>query len=414
MTETVKAPWIRPGVVVHDPFAPVDELLGNFARLLQKRGFRVAGFAKSASLTADGNQFIDLSTDAILTIDDSPTSAELAETILRKAVHENIDLLVISNFSTLEQAVTVLMETVADGIQRGLPIITSIADHELFKWRSFAGRSGAMVGPTLDALWQWWGADRLYQDLVLGVAETEVLNIACGPRWILVEGPTGCGISYLPRNPKELLTQLPTLRRKSLRELAGLVHSWDAIEMALGIAAINAYYNTYDLTAHNGNGTLQFRGFKGRSVVIGAFPGLSETLPDAQIIETDPRPGELPTVAMDTVLPGCEVAVVTSSSLVNRTLPRILRQASGARVAMIGPSTPLTPRLFGYGIDTLGGLIVTDSQGLAKAIQAGALPREFARFSKYVHVKRGAVAQESGHCGLKDDSTDIKLRRRES
>ena len=41
--QPVKAPWIRPGVVIHDAAAPVDGVLADFARSLQARGFAVAG-----------------------------------------------------------------------------------------------------------------------------------------------------------------------------------------------------------------------------------------------------------------------------------------------------------------------------------------------------------------------------------
>ena len=35
-------------------------------------------------------------------------------------------------------------------------------------------------------------------------------------------------------------------------------------------------------------------------------------------------------------------------------------------MALIGPSTPLTPRLHSYGIEVLGGLIVENVRGLAR------------------------------------------------
>ena len=404
MMEPVKAPWIRPGVVVHEPSKPVDDLLGEFALRLKKRGFRVAGFIQiNPGEDAAGDEIFlrDMASGELVHMGPDGDSLALVQASLRQAMREDVDLVVISRFSALERAAQNLRAVVEDGIQRGMPIITSIEDRDLHKWYAFAGRDGTLVNPTLDGLWQWWGTDRLYQDLALGVPEAEVLRVTCGPRWLMVQGPQGCGLSYLPKNPKSLLATTPKLQRMSLRALANLIHSWDPLEMAVGIAAVNAHYNRYDLAAHGGNGTQSFSGANGRVVVIGAFPGLADTLPDAQIIETDPRPGEFPTIAMDTILPGCSAAVVASSTLVNRNLPRILKLAAGARVALIGPATPLTPRLYGYGIDTLGGLVATDPQRLALAIQAGALPREFSRYGKYVHIRRGSAAPAATPCGLK-------------
>jgi uncharacterized protein (DUF4213/DUF364 family) len=203
----------------------------------------------------------------------------------------------------------------------------------------------------------------------------------------MVEGPHGAGLAYLPRSPRELLPRLPLFERLSLRQLAGLSQSWDPVEMALGIAAVNAHTNRFDLHGSAGNGTQTFSHVTGRVVAIGAFPGLADILPHCAVIETDPRPGEFPIIAMDTLLPGCAAAVVNSSALINRTLPRILRLAQGSPVALVGPSTPLTPRLHAYGLDILSGLVVSDPNGLAAAIRAGATPREFGRFGRYLHIK---------------------------
>jgi uncharacterized protein (DUF4213/DUF364 family) len=219
------------------------------------------------------------------------------------------------------------------------------------------------------------------------VDDDEVHQIVCGPRWIMVEGPLGVGLAYLPRSARELIPQLPRLGRLSLRQLAGLSQSWDPVEMALGIAAINAHANRFDLEGHAGNGVQDFSRAAGRVVAIGAFPGLGDILPQCAVIEADPRPGEFPVVAMDTLLPGCAAAVVNSSALINRNLPRILRLAQSSRVALVGPSTPLTPRLYAYGLDILGGLVVRDTAGLAAAIRSGATPREFGRFGRYVHIR---------------------------
>lgn len=78
---------------------------------------------------------------------------------------------------------------------------------------------------------------------------------------------------------------------------------------------------------------------------------MDNTIVRAQVIETELRPDEYPTVAMDTLLPGRAAAVVASSTIINRSLPRILRLAQGARIA------------------------------LAEAIRASAMPREFTRFA---------------------------------
>lgn len=414
--KAVEAPWIRPAAVVHDPATRIDELLADFALALSERGFRIAGFIQLNNRNgaqvlgegcADRVEVLDLRSRKTLTLErtteaSNPAVVVAAATTLRMAMHESADLLVISRFAAFESMVNRPMTAVEDGISRGLPVLTSISGRCCEKWYRFSGYGGAMLTPDRAALWQWWGPERLYRDLALGVADAPVKRIVCGPRWLMVEGPFGVGLSSLPKGPGPLLPRLPALEQMTLKALAGFTASWDALEMAVGIAAINAHYNRFDLDVAFGNGTQAFRGTDGRVMVIGAFPGLSEVLPAAQVIEAQPRPGELPTIAMDTVLPGCAAAVISASSIVNRTLPRILRLTGGARNALIGPATPMTPRLHTYGIEVLGGLRVRNPEGLAAAVAAGGRPADFDRFGDYVHIREPAPSPARSLATLRD------------
>jgi hypothetical protein len=390
--EKAQAPWIRPGVVVHDPALSIDGLLAEFALGLRGRGFNVVGYVqrnnRGCTGTSDGCapriDYFDLRTSAALSVERGAATA-----YLREAMRNAADLLVISRFSASLEATENVKAIVGPDAVQGIPLLTSIAGQCIHKWHSFVRQDGAMISPDMKSLWSWWGPERLFRDLALGVEEHDVRQIVCGPRWIMVKGPLGAGLAYLPRHSRDLLPRLPGFAKQSLRALAGLSRSWDPLEMALGIAAINAHYNRFDLEGRTGNGVRSFRKVAGRVVVIGAFPGLDGVLPNRAVIEADPRPGEYPTVAMDTLLPGCGAAVVNSSAIVNRSLPRILRLAQNRRVALVGPATPMTERLYDYGIEVLGGFVVTDPAGLAMAVRAGAPPREFGRFGRFLHLSRG-------------------------
>ncbi len=387
--EPVQAPWVRPGVGVHDPAECIDGLLAEFALALRGRGFNVVGYvqrnnrgcADKGRGCAPRIEYFDLRTSATVLVESGAGTR-----YLRQAMREDADLLVISRFAACIEATDAVKAPVGTDAAQGMPLLTSIAGQCIHKWHSYVRQDGTMIAPDLAALWAWWGPERLYRDLAQGVAEHEVRQIACGSRWIMVEGPHGVGLAYLPRHPRELLPRLPHFAGQSLRSLATLSRSWDPLEMALGIAALNAHYNRYDLEGLPGNGVKAFRPVADRVVVIGAFPGVDAILPNCVVIETDPRPGEFPIAAMDTLLPECAAAIVNASALVNRSLPRILRFARHRPVALIGPTTPLTPRLYAYGLRVLGGLVVADPAGLAAAVRAGALPREFTRFGRFVHL----------------------------
>jgi hypothetical protein len=393
--DLAKAPWIRPGVVVHEPSAPVDHLLADFALDIRERGFSVQRNNRGAVELGQGCaaqiELLDLASNEKLVLDrsrngESPSNA--ASACLRKAMRDDADLVVISRFHAFEDAAQHVTATIGKGASQGIPVLTSIAGRCVHKWQEFTGAGGAMISPSLDALWQWWGPERLYHDLTLGVAHDEVRRVSCGQRWLMVEGPHGAGLAYLPQNPKELLARLPSFRRASLRQLAELSQSWDALEMAVGLAAINAHYNRFDLEGHLGNGAHSFRRETGRVAAVGVFPGVAETLPNALLIKHEPGHGEYPLEAMESLLPSCAAVIATASNFANRKLPRILRLSQGARTAVIGPATPMTTRLFRYGVDMLGGLIVHDPEGLAHAVRAGIQPREFERFGHYLHLTR--------------------------
>jgi uncharacterized protein len=385
------AQWLRPGVIVHDPAESVDHLLVGFAGELRRRGFQVSGFARHSGAVADNGAPLSIDLATGVSFVETPGAALQH---LRRGIEDQADLLAIGRFSACTDAARDSSLPIGAGRARGLPMLTAIAGQAIHHWHSFVRHEGSMIAPDPRALWQWWGPDRLYHDLVLGVAEDEIRRIVCGPRWIMVEGPHGAGLAYLPRHPRDLLPRLPALGRLSLRELARFSLSWSPLETALGVAAINAHYNRFDLDGASGNGARRFRNAPGPVVVIGAFPGVDSILRDCAIIETDPRPGEYPTAAMESLLPGCGGAIVNSSALVNRSLPRILRLARNRAVALIGPSTPMTPRLHGYGLAVLGGFVARDASGLAAAVKAGAPPRDFAPFGRYIHIKEESVRVE--------------------
>lgn len=386
MFEPTKAPWIRPGVVIHEASSPVDALLSKFAQMLRERGFRIAGTIQREIPAGGGHmtEVFDLADCSVTTIGHGSQGIRMAAQSLRAAMREDMDLVILSQFPAFEVASREMLATIEESLLQGMPVLTSLPGSNLQRWLDFAGQKGTIMMPSMRALWQWWGPERLYSDLAQGVADVELKQLVYGPRWLMIQGPEAVGLAYLPRKGKETTHRLDQFARMSLRDLAGLVRSWDPLEMAVGVAAINAHYNREDLGAvGNGTGLLQT---DGRVVVIGAFPGVSEAFPNAQVIENEPRPGEYPTAAMDSLLPGSAAAVVSSSAVINRTLPRILRLAQGSRVGLIGPTAPLSDRLHHYGVDVIGGFVVRDADGLANAIRAGALPREFAPFGHYRQI----------------------------
>lgn len=226
----------------------------------------------------------------------------------------------------------------------------------------------------------------LTDTLIAGVPDTASGRVIVGFNWTAVEGPRAIGFAATPSRADGAATTPETgsYGGRSLAWLAALARSENPYERAIGIAAANAHWNADapDLVAGDGLGGT---GAGGSTVVIGRFPGLSEKLPGAIVLERRPGPGDLPAERAAAVVPGCDRLVITASTLVNGTVDGLLALAGPqAEVSIVGPGTPLCPALLGLGIRRLAGFVVTDREACLKAIMEGAGARAFRRFGRAV------------------------------
>lgn len=382
------------GAVVYPPDSPPESLLAGFAAELQARGFRLGGLAGAKS----GMEVVELDTGRRLSLSQNLGAgsesctldlAAMAEAsgAIRRAVADSVDLVLVNKFSKIEKSGKGFAAEMLAAMVDGVPLLTAVPGAYIEDWIDFTGGRGDMLMPAEAALWRWWGPRRLYDDLALGVADAPVRRVIVGLNWVLVEGPLGTGLAQTPERGTMGCRALPSQAGRSLRDLAGLVRSWDPYELAVGIAACNAHYNRFDLVAEDANGLDSFAD-PGRVVVVGGFPGLAERLPGAKVIERAPEPGQYPETAAEWLIPGADSVIITSSTLANRSLPRLVELARDARMALVGPGAPLTPRLFSYGIDVLAGLVAIDPDGLAEAVAEGGGPRDIKRFCRQAAIRR--------------------------
>ncbi|KJB96898.1 hypothetical protein N826_28350 [Skermanella aerolata KACC 11604] len=399
----VSMPALKPGAVIHGPKAMTDTLLGDFAREIQSRGFKVAGLIQRNGDAGDDcacvMDLIDLGSGEAIRISQDlgagsnscrvdPGGIAEAGSRLRASLSGKPDLVVVNKFGGLEKGGGGLSDELLLAMSEGLPVLTSVAGRLIDEWMEFSGGHCDLLRPDDAALWQWWGSQRLYQDLLLGVKDGSVARITRSAHWLLIEGPEACGLARIPRGADQAGRLLDDMAAQGLRHLAGLVNSIDLFEAAVGLAALNAHYNRPGLEVAGGNGLDAFAEEEGRVVAIGSFPDIARRLPNALVVDAQPDAHEYPAAAADWLLPGCAAAVITASTIANRSLPRLLDLARGARVALAGPGTPLTPRLFSYGVEILAGFIVDDPAGMAQCIAEGATPRGFRQFGRQVTLRR--------------------------
>ncbi|MDR1083483.1 MAG: DUF364 domain-containing protein [Deltaproteobacteria bacterium] len=234
---------------------------------------------------------------------------------------------------------------------------------------------------------KWALYDRLI-DLV--PPDAQIGRIEGGRFWLMVTAAGGgTGLAQRPGGGP-----LPAdFSGYSLRELAGLIKSWDFNLAAVGLAAVNAAINT-NLGVSNSGPPLDafdyfFNEAKGQKVtVVGHFPYLNRLRAESQltVLERNPQPGDLPDSAAEYVLPESDFVFLTGTTVINKTLPRLLELSEKAKITLVGPSTPLSPVLFEYGVSALAGLTALDSPELIDAIKADRCEQVFKKGARKVNL----------------------------
>jgi uncharacterized protein (DUF4213/DUF364 family) len=183
------------------------------------------------------------------------------------------------------------------------------------------------------------------------------------------------------------LTGLPAL------ELAQYARSDNVLEASIGMAAINSLIDIDEARCVDEN-ALDVLARKGRDknvAIVGRFPWIPKLRSVARtlwVIEQSPQEGELPAEAAAEVLPQADVVGLTGTSFVNHTVDRLLDLSKNSFVVMVGPTTPLSPLLFDYGVDVLAGVTVVEPDKTIRSISQGAI------FSQVEGVRLVTMAKE--------------------
>lgn len=232
----------------------------------------------------------------------------------------------------------------------------------------------------------------LYDALIEGIPEELTTDeLICGSSKTFIRSGEGAGIG----TPRLIESRIPmrsgNLLGAPLRVAAECIKSWNFVEASIGLAAINAYYNSPEAAKKAGVAFVDSlrvedrlndpfitsqKEIRGKRVtVVGHFPYLErlfEPICDLSIIEWEPSDGDYPVTAAEFLLPGCDYVFFTCTSLVDKSLPRLLELSQGAAgVTIVGPATPMAPVLFDFGVTNLSGFLVKDRDLLSR-IMAGA------------------------------------------
>ena len=224
----------------------------------------------------------------------------------------------------------------------------------------------------------WSIYDKLIADMPDGPWVKEVI---CGETWTAVvssEGTVGLAmttpVQTLPASEEEIVGM-------SLKKAAEKVKSWNFIEAGIGMAAINAWYNSPRRMEEMGTaqGDTRFCTYdmehKGKNLcMVGALrypPGMFADAAELIVMERNTVEGTYPDSACEYIIPRSDIVLITGSAFINKTMPRLLALAENARVVITGPSAPMTEALLPFGVRRVAGLIITDTAGCLEFVASG-------------------------------------------
>lgn len=167
-------------------------------------------------------------------------------------------------------------------------------------------------------------------------------------------------------------------------ELAAYLKDPDPVATAVGMATVNALLQPdpallQDIDAAD---WLVEHG-RGRKVaLVGGFPFKEELKPVVGrlwVLELHPEEGEYLSEEAPTIIPQADILAITSSTMVNHTLEGLLALARPeTTVMLLGPTTPLSPLMFDFGVDLLSGVQVLDISATLDTIVKGLSFRKMA------------------------------------
>lgn len=226
---------------------------------------------------------------------------------------------------------------------------------------------------------------RLIENLISTLQPGRIVEVRIGLRWTAVVAECGgaprCGLAATlgARHEHSREPEIPhagRLEKMPGLELTALLKSENGLQRSVGMATVNALLPPPQaFSERNAEAVIAEHGGDKRVVVVGSFPFISRLRPlvgELIVLERCPAPGEHPADSAPRFIPDAGVVAITGMALVNHTLEDLLRLCSRqAIVLVLGPSTPLSPVLFDYGVDLISGSLVTDIPAVLRCLGQG-------------------------------------------
>ncbi len=203
-------------------------------------------------------------------------------------------------------------------------------------------------------------------------------NVLVGANLTLVQGKHWGMASTLsdPAVLENFVEEPGHLESMPLSELLERFKSKRLLESSLGMAALNSVIEPpVSCKQQDAYEEIVKKSIGKNVAVIGHFPFVKRLRKQAKncwVFERRLQDGDLPSEQMPQFLPQTDVLVLTAQIIANNCFHKIVSLAPRAYKIMLGPSTPLSPVLFDFGIDVLGGVRVAEPERVRRSIAQGA------------------------------------------
>jgi len=192
-----------------------------------------------------------------------------------------------------------------------------------------------------------------------------------------------------------------SLTGKSALELAEYARPDNPLEASIGMAAINSLIDVDEARCveENAFDILVREGMDKKIAIVGHFPWVPKLRAVARklwVIEQRPEEGDLPTEAAESILPQADVVGITGTSFINHTVEKLLELSKNSFTIMVGPTSPLSPVLFDYGVDVIAGVKVVEPEKTIRCISEGAIFSQIEGVKLVTMAKKVALAREKG------------------
>lgn len=207
-----------------------------------------------------------------------------------------------------------------------------------------------------------------------------VKEVRIGPFWTGVWSKYGGLASTTFTHEAEMpppIREAGNLTGKSILELCDYANSDCLLQASVGMAAINSAIEVDLDKCQNINAAevLYEKGENKKVVVVGHFPfvkKLRKLTKVLWVVERRPQSGDILASEAMRIIPQADIIAITGTALINGTMGELLTLCPKKSLVMVlGPTTPLSPVWFDYGVDLVSGTRVIDPELVLRFVSEG-------------------------------------------